>query len=137
MGGPNQAISQYDQDISEYRASTEWFVSHLKTYRRELFLKLWDKQWRDQKGKLYNWAADRFILYGLIELSGSKYQHFENIYPYYYESYTNEYRNFEIIGPYKYLAKKLTPYKPLNSLSDQAQKVSPYLIPNDILESYH
>ena len=47
-----------------------WISSHLKTYKNELFRKLEKEDWLNSDGTYFRWAADRFILYGLLELAG-------------------------------------------------------------------
>ena len=43
-----------------------WVTSHLKTYKRDLFMKIDQKDWLDDDGITYKWASDRFIQYSLV-----------------------------------------------------------------------
>ena len=68
-------------------------------------MKLDRSKWIDRKQKYYEWAADRFVIYGLLELSGPSYTKFEDILPYFYDKHVDFSAKSEIVKPFKYLSQ--------------------------------
>lgn len=68
--GVSDDIPWKDLEYGYYRLSDKWVTSHLKTYRRDLYMKIDQKDWLADNGRTYEWASDRFIQYSLVELCG-------------------------------------------------------------------
>lgn len=67
-------------DVKKYRKSEEWLASHLRTFRRELFLKIKEEDLKDYDGKYYEVAWDCAFMYPMLEMCGnSKYFFIEDI----------------------------------------------------------
>ena len=50
----------------------KWKLSHLRTFRRELFMKIEKKDLLDLDGKFYKYTWDRAIMYPMVEMSGQE-----------------------------------------------------------------
>lgn len=67
-------------DVKKYRKSEEWLASHLRTFRRELFLKINEKDLKDEDNKYYTVAWDCAFMYPMLEMCGdSKYYFIDDI----------------------------------------------------------
>jgi glycosyltransferase involved in cell wall biosynthesis len=67
-------------DVKKYRKSEEWLASHLRTFRRELFLKIDEKDLKDEDDKYYTVAWDCAFMYPMLEMCGnSKYYFIDEI----------------------------------------------------------
>ena len=53
-----------------------WSFSHLRSFRKELFLKIQDKDFLEKDGSFYKFTWDRVIMYPMIEMAGK-----EHFYP--------------------------------------------------------
>ena len=51
-----------------------WKSHHLRTYRRELYMKIDRNDFLNPNGEFYIWKADAFILFSLSEMAGKKHQ---------------------------------------------------------------
>jgi glycosyltransferase involved in cell wall biosynthesis len=58
--------------ISEYRQSGEWFASHLRTFKRELWSNLQHSDLRDESGGFFQTAWDAAFMFPLLEMSGDE-----------------------------------------------------------------
>ena len=99
-----------------YRLSDSWVTSHLKTFRRELYLKIHQTDFLKEDGSTYKWASDRFIHYSLAELAGQKHSNHFNAFLYFYDQFTNPMRNFDVIRPDKIKSQMVRPYSSLDDL---------------------
>ena len=126
--GPQDGVPEELLFTNSYRGSMVWKTSELRTFRARLFNKIDENDFKDKNGKFYEWASDVFIQEPLIELaSQGHYHHFYEI-VYFYDW------NFDRSTVYKRrhyrdIAWCQTPYKPLKSLDDDAEKVENYKIP--------
>lgn len=57
----------------------KWLASHLRTHRRELFLKIKDEDLKYTDGKYMDYAADLAIQYPMMEMSGERIRHISDI----------------------------------------------------------
>lgn len=67
-------------DVKKYRKSEEWLASHLRTFRRELFLKINEEDLKDEDDEYYTVAWDCAFIYPMLEMCGnSKYYFIDDI----------------------------------------------------------
>jgi glycosyltransferase involved in cell wall biosynthesis len=50
----------------------DWTFSHLRTFRRELFMSIDEKDMKDHDGDFYKFTWDRVIMYPMVEMAGRK-----------------------------------------------------------------
>ena len=55
----------------------EWTFSHLRTFRKELFMSIKEEDMKDADGNFYKFTWDRVIMYPMIEMAGPK--HFKPV----------------------------------------------------------
>ena len=105
-----------------------WKSEELRTYRAKLFMKIDENDFKDEKGEFYQWASDHFIQEPLTQLSG--YEHYRHFYEimYFYNWKINR-KTIYMRRHYRDIAWMQTPYKPLKSLNDRAEKVQNYAPP--------
>lgn len=67
-----------------YRRSGLWVTSHLKTWRRWLWHRIKDEDFRDKNGNYLTASSDRAFIYPMIEMSGKEHIKFIDKVLYYY-----------------------------------------------------
>ena len=55
-----------------------WIFSHLRTFRKELFMKIDEKDMTDDDGEIYKYTFDQVMMYPMAEMSGP--EHFRAVY---------------------------------------------------------
>lgn len=55
-----------------------WIFSHLRTFRKELFMKINEKDMTDDDGKIYKYTFDQVMMYPMCEMAGP--EHFRMLY---------------------------------------------------------
>ena len=106
---------------NSYRAGEEWVTSALRTYLRDLYVKVPRSYFLETETKFYASSSDRFQMYALVELAGPK--HTKNVHDLFYRyTYTlySECSEIEAMH-YKLVCKGQTPLLPLDSLEDEAK----------------
>ena len=107
---------------NSYRATpnTLWVTSALRTYLRDLYVKIPKEYFFEFENKFYFETSDRFQMYALVELAGADNIKFIPDILYLYEwSGPNRNRDecyYAEILYYEYLARSQTPLLPLKSL---------------------
>ena len=43
-----------------------WLTSATRTFRRKIFMKIDDDDFKDGKGKFYKWSSDLYMHYSLV-----------------------------------------------------------------------
>jgi len=79
--GSKGIIGGYNDQIIEnndFRKSG-WHASHLRTYRKELFLSIRDEDLRDSNGNYYSITGDLAIMFPMLEMSGFKSKYITDI----------------------------------------------------------
>ena len=74
---PSYFVGAVPDDILEantYRTSKLWKSHHLRTYKRDLYMKIDQKDFLNTDGEFYYWKADAFILISLSEMAGKRHQ---------------------------------------------------------------
>lgn len=122
---PYRDVSQFyhaypDEVINtnSFRAFGRWLSSHLRTFRKELFLKIKDEDLRDEDGDYFKMAGDTAFMYPMLEMSGKKSMYLkEHLYVY---NRTNDLSEDKIdINNQERIAnlvRSRTPYIPLYTL---------------------
>jgi ribosomal protein S20 len=59
-------------NTQKYRKHNAWLTSHIRTYRRHLWMKVEENDLKDQYGNYFNTAGDLAIMYPMIEMAGIK-----------------------------------------------------------------
>jgi len=62
-------------DFRSYR----WLASHLRTFRRELFLSIDDNDLRDTDGEYYSMAGDFAFMFPMLEMAGDRFEYIPNV----------------------------------------------------------
>ena len=64
----------YPKEVIENKTFREhqWLASHLRTYRRELFLKINENDLKDSKGNFFEVAGDLAFQFPMLEMAGNK-----------------------------------------------------------------
>jgi glycosyltransferase involved in cell wall biosynthesis len=72
---------EYPKDIIENNSFREyqWLGSHLRTFRRELFLKINIEDFKKEDGEWLDTAGDQAIMLPMLELSGNKSRYISDI----------------------------------------------------------
>jgi len=73
VSSPNLSESYWDGNIRRHL----WTISHLRTFRRKLFLKINIDDMLDRDGNLYKFTFDQAMMYPMAEMAGPK--HFREI----------------------------------------------------------
>jgi hypothetical protein len=116
---------------NKYRTYERWLTSATRTFRRKLFLKIDDDDFKDEQGMFHKWGSNFYIHYALVELAGAKhYKYIDEVFYYFYRR-RNQFKATEKTID-QFNARSLTPYQPLKSLKDQPHRVSNYQIPTEI-----
>ena len=55
-----------------------WIFSHLRTFRKELFMKVDEKDMTDEDGEIYKYTFDQVMMYPMAEMAGP--EHFKAVY---------------------------------------------------------
>lgn len=79
--GTKGITGYYDNNIiqnNSFRKSS-WYASHLRTFRKELFLSIKDSDLRDNSGNYYKMAGDLLMEFPMLEMSGFKSRHIDQI----------------------------------------------------------
>lgn len=117
---------------NSYRTSNTWKSTALKTFRRDLYMKIDPIDYFDSQGQYYVEKPDAFIHYALVELAGKEHtlKVDEPLYYYNYDTLDKERRSLKQQKSLASLAATmLTPYQALNSLGDKPKRVQSYVIP--------
>ena len=71
--GYSKAINPEILASNTYRivSNQQWVTGHLRTYLRELYIKIPMDYFMESEGNFYFETSDRFEMYDLIELAGS------------------------------------------------------------------
>jgi glycosyltransferase involved in cell wall biosynthesis len=56
-----------------------WLASHLRTYRKELFLKIKNEDFLDQNGEYFSMTGDMVMQFPMLEMSGEHSKYISNI----------------------------------------------------------
>lgn len=108
-----------------------WKTSELRAFRAKLFRKIDENDFKDENGQFYKWASDVFMMEPLVELCGPKhYRHYYEIF-YFYDWRIN-WKTIYLRKHYRDIAWTQTPYKPLKSLEDKAEKIANYKVPSEM-----
>ena len=65
-------IAQQILESNSYRTYLAWLTSHMRTYLRELYMKIPKEYLLESETKFYWESYDRFEAYALVELAGPK-----------------------------------------------------------------
>lgn len=65
-------------DSRTYRHSGVWITSHLKTFKKKLWDKIDDKDFREENGEYFKTCGDCAMLYPMIEMAGDQHIKFIN-----------------------------------------------------------
>jgi glycosyltransferase involved in cell wall biosynthesis len=82
---PSRSVSHiykaYPDDIIRENAFREyqWLASHLRTYRRELFLKIRDEDFRREDGEWLDTTGDMAFMIPMLEMSGTRSRYIRDI----------------------------------------------------------
>jgi glycosyltransferase involved in cell wall biosynthesis len=79
--GTRGIIGHYNDDTirnNNFRNSS-WYASHLRTFRKELFLKIKDEDLRDESGEYYKVTGDLVMEFPMLEMSGFHSKHIDEI----------------------------------------------------------
>lgn len=137
--GFSTEIKKETLEANVYRTAPEWCTSHLKTYLRDLYVKIPKEYFIEEGKKFYFRVSDRFQMYALVELAGPKNIKFvpDLVYWYYWSSFSRATTPcfYEEVTYYEYVARKQTPLLPLNSLDDEARSTPNYVLPPNIKDS--
>lgn len=71
-----------------------WLASHLRTYRKELFIKIDDKDMREENGNYFSMTGDMAIQFPMLEMSGYHSKHIHDIL--YVYNKTNDNSDFNV-----------------------------------------
>lgn len=82
--GYSMAITDEIWQQNNYRSSSLWVTTHLRTYLRELYMKIPLEYFMEYPGYYYLWASDRFIMYALTEMAGKQHTSYLPLFLYYY-----------------------------------------------------
>ncbi len=98
----------------------DWLASHLRTWRRELFLKIKKEDLKDEDGKYFDQAQDLSFMFPMLEMCGEKHTKriFEVLYVYNTTNPENSDKHFH--PPMTYLEnyiRHMKKYNPIKSLS--------------------
>ena len=116
---------------NSYRTSSQWVTGHLRTYYRDLFVKI-PLEYFTESGRFQLDCSDHYILFAVAELAGSKHTRFIPDLLYWYKpSYTSPCK-WNKIWYYEFLARSLTPLLPLNSLREKPKITWKYTVPANI-----
>ena len=72
---------KYPDDVVKNNKFREhrWLASHLRTYRRELFLKIKDSDFKLPNGKWLDTAGDQAFMLPMLEMAGEKSRHIPEV----------------------------------------------------------
>ena len=74
--GYSQEINKEVLARNSYRTEQAWVTSHLRTYLRDLYVKIPKEYFLEEEGKFYFRVSDKFQLYPLVELASGGHIHF-------------------------------------------------------------
>ena len=118
---------------NKYRTSDTWLTSATRTFRRKVYMKIDDEDFKDSQGKFYKWASDLYMHYSLVELAGpNHYKYLDEVFYYYYLT-RNKFKASEKAID-KWNSYTITPYEPLKDLEEEGRKVQNYEVPEWILK---
>ena len=108
----------------------------MRTYLRELYVKIPKEYFLETETKFYWETYDRFEAYDLVELAGPK--HIKSIpnLVYYYTGSTFKKCEAKEIDYNAFIAKTQTPLLHLKSLDSPAEITPNYVVPNNYVEAY-
>ena len=71
QAGLSEEISE--KHCKDYRVlKNYWVTSELRTYLRDLYVKIPIEYFLEDQKHYYFWSSDRFIMYALVELAGKE-----------------------------------------------------------------
>ena len=73
MAYPDEVIKS--NSFRDYR----WLASHLRTYRKELFLKIDESDFKREDGEWLDTAGDRAFMIPMLEMTGSRSRYIEDV----------------------------------------------------------
>ena len=118
-GGIN-SFGRYTDNIVEENKfrQDKWRATHLRTFRRELALKIDEKDFKDDNGNWITVAGDLVFMWPMLEMSGERFVHIEEpLYVYNEGNESSEYRTSEsLILQTEDMVRKRKPYERLESL---------------------
>ncbi len=118
----SEYYSEYPLEIREQKLFRQhrWLASHLRTFRRELFLKINPEDMKDpQTGDYVSMAPDLSFQFPMLEMCGVEKSHYisEILYVYNRENPMNETKiNQSEIDRIERMLRSKTPYQTLNAL---------------------
>lgn len=120
--GTNEKIEEKYFDENSYRFQMKYWVTvHLRSYLKQVYMKIPPNYYLEEPDRYYLWASDRFNMYALTELSGKNHTDFlpEEVYFYNYPNDHNR-PNCELyyIRTTDYACRRQVPLLPLESLTD-------------------
>lgn len=121
---------------NRYRALSNWRTSHLKTYLRDLYVKVPKEYFIEEGNKFYFRDSDLFQIYPLVELAGPKHLRSIPKYFYCYRTTQKEPCSWSKVFYYKQVAKTQTPLLPLSSLDSEVEVTPNYVVPEKTLEEF-
>lgn len=116
----------YPKDVVENKTFRQhsWLASHLRTFRRELFLKINEQDLKDDlTGDFLSFAADLSFQYPMLEMCGNKSRYIPDILYVYNRCNENSetYVNQPEIDRIEKQLRARTPYQTLDKLYDDEQ----------------
>lgn len=71
----------YPEDVIKNNSFREyrWMASHLRTWRRELFLKIDENDLKKEDGEWLDTTGDQAIMFPMLEMSGEKSRHISEV----------------------------------------------------------
>ena len=128
-------------ESNSYRHSNLWVTTELRTFRKQLFMKIDPNDFVDKNNKFYEAKSDAFTMFPLIELAGERHFAKENIFVYYYYNFRGKMRKdqdkMKLFRKKSRMALKvITPYQPLKSLDEEPKRMRNYQIPAAVKEKF-
>lgn len=71
----------YPEDVVKNNSFREhrWMASHLRTWKKELFDKIKDEDFRDANGEWIKTACDQVIMFPMLEMAGERSRHISDV----------------------------------------------------------
>ena len=119
---------------NSYRTWEDWTTSALRTYLRDLYVRIPREYLMESETVFYTTTYDRFQMYALVELAGAK--HIKSIPNFLYWYKTSSYSECSLTKSYfyEYISKTQTPLLPLKELNCSAKITPDYAIPDNLTQ---
>tara|TARA_R110000824_G_scaffold329468_6_gene516242 strand:+ start:2309 stop:3019 length:711 start_codon:yes stop_codon:yes gene_type:complete len=118
--GSTTSFGRYPDDIVQENKFREvdWRATHLRTFRKELSLKIKEEDFKDNDGNWITVAGDLVFMWPMLEMSGEKFIHIEEpLYVYNEGNEMSEYRtSVPLILESEKMVRNRKPYERLKSL---------------------